>query len=317
MKKIYYLFSIIILLAAACQKDPYPYITLQQAKQIDSLVHPAIKNVAFIYKGNIYYAADMTKPAAQITTSESAARFVKMSHDHTKFAYENVSGIIVVVDNKGTVITTLSQYTKVSSFDWSADDKTLYILNNSTLVYYGPAMNLPPITYPGISGTGNATCASVSPNGDLAYVIHWFDFSNGDEYELVIKPANNGKVTTYSNPDDIGSGLVMDYVNFTSATTDFVVGYGSPTGRQSRVEFFSGVNNFPTLTYSGSTTSTPIYNSTLNYLIGGSFDSNSNTIAPAAIYLGDPSEFEDANVPTSIVMTQYSVTGSNIYTDWK
>lgn len=316
MKKIYQGFFVaIVLIAFGCQKGPYPYITLKQAKQIDSLVHPGIKNVAFIYKNNIYYAADISKPATQITTNGSAARFVKMSHDHTKFAFENSSGIIVVVDNKGTVITTLSQYTKVSSFDWSNDDKTLYILNNSTLVYYGPAMNLPQITYPGISGTGNATCASVSPNGDLAYVIHWFDFSYGDEYELVIKPANNGTVTTYSNPDD--AGYVMDYVNFTAKTTDFVVGYGSPTGRQSIVEFFSGVNNYPTLTYSGSATSTPIYNSTLNYLVGGSYDNNANTIAPAALYLGAPSEFADANVPTSIIMTQYTVTGSNIYTDWK
>lgn len=316
MKKIYYgLTCLVILLASSCQKGPYPYITLDQVKKIDSVDHPAIKNVAFIYKGNVYYVADMTKAPTQITTNGSAARFIKMSHDHTKFAFENASGIIVVVDNTGTVITTLSQYTKVSSFDWSADDKTLYILNNSALVYYGPAMNLPSITYPGISGTGNATCASVSPNGDLAYVIHWFDFSYGDEYKLVIKPANNGPVTSYSDPEN--AGLVMDYVNFTSNTTDFVVGYGTPNGRQSKVEFFSGVNNFPTLTFSGTTTSTPIYNSTLNYLVGGSFDSNANTIAPAALYLGDPSVFVAANVPVDIVLTQYSVTGSNLYTDWK
>ncbi|MGZ3890534.1 MAG: hypothetical protein ACXVI9_08530 [Mucilaginibacter sp.] len=302
-------------MVSSCQKGPYPYITPEEVKKIDSVAHPAIKNVAFIYKNNIYYVADMTKTATQITTNGSAARFVKMSHDHTKFAYENAAGTIIVVDNKGAVIATLSQYTKVSSFDWSKDDKTLYILNNSTLVYYGPAMNLPSITYPGISGNGNATCASVSPNGDLAYVIHWFDFSYGDEYKLVIKPANNGPVTTYSNPEN--TGLVMDYVNFTSNTTDFVVGYGSPTGRQSMVEFFSGVNNFPKLTYGGSTTSTPIYNSTLNYLVGGSFNSGANTIAPAALYLGDPSEFQDANIPTTIVMKQYSATGSNLYTDWK
>ncbi|HWZ04837.1 MAG TPA: hypothetical protein VNX40_14570, partial [Mucilaginibacter sp.] len=192
MKRLIYTLSALLMLAAiGCQKGPYPYITKTQAKQIDSLVHPGITGAAFIYKSNIYYVADFTKPVVQVTTDGSAARFVKISHDHSKFAYLDFSNDIVIIDNKGTVITTLTQYTSVRAFDWSADDKTLYILNNSTMAYYGPAMRLPAFAYPGIvAGTStDILSAAVSIKGDFVYVVHSFDFNNGDTYELVLVPA--------------------------------------------------------------------------------------------------------------------------------
>lgn len=319
MKRTYFTWAGLVLLIVSCQKGPNPWISKKDMEALDSIAHPAVKNVAFLYKNNVYYAADMDKPVTQITTDGSASKFVKMSHDHSKFAYLDFSNRIAIVDNKGHNITTLTQYTQVKSFDWSADDKTLYVLNNSAISYYGPSMNLPDITFPGISSTTmEATCASVSPNGDLAYVIHWFDFNYGDLYKLVIKPANNGPVETYSDPDDVI--FRMDYVNFTSNTTDFVVGYGDPNSqspRESQLKFFTDLHNYPTITYSGTSTATPIYNSTLNYLVAGAYNSDANTIAPAALYLGEPSQYTGANVPATRILTQYSVTGDNVYTDWK
>src|SRR5258708_6118963 len=110
MKKLVYtLFALVFISVAGCQKGPDPYISLSDKKQIDSLVHPGITGAAFIYKSNIYYVADFTKPVTQVTKDGTAARFVKISHDHTEFAYLNAGGVIQIVDDKGAAITTLSQ----------------------------------------------------------------------------------------------------------------------------------------------------------------------------------------------------------------
>jgi hypothetical protein len=322
MKRIYHIIIYAALISIiSCQKGPYPYITKAATEKIDSAVHPGITNAAFIYKNDIYYVADFNKPVTQITMDGSFKAFVKLSHDHTKFAYQNSSGIIVVIDNKGTTIATLSQYTQVKSFDWSADDKTLYILNNNSMVYYGPSLNLPAITYPGIvnGSTLEVLSASVSMSGDFAYVVHGYNFIDGDKYELVIQPANKGQLIEYDDPDD--DVYTMDYVNFSSNKQDLVVGYresDDQSGSLEGLKFFTGLKAFPDATYGGGSTATPVYNSSLNYMVAGATDeSNSGTIAPAALYLGPNPVYTSANVAQSILLTNYSFSGSNVYTDWK
>jgi hypothetical protein len=317
MKKlIYSLLSVWFISAVGCQKGPYPYITLDEAKKIDSLVHPPIKNVAFIYNGNVYYAADFTRPITQVTTDGSAAKFVKVSHDHSKFAYLNSINQITIVDNKGSLIATLSQYTQVKSFDWSADDKTLYILNDNGIAYYGPAMKLPSISYQSFESLSDleVVSASVSMTGDIAYVVKGFDFYVGEKYELIIKPANNGKVIEYSNQDE--TEYMMDYVSFSTNNQDLVLGYNSPysgSGAQQRLQFFTGLNSYPDGGYGGGASATPIYNSTLNYLVAGKLNAD-NAISPAALYLGETPVYTSANVAKTIVLDKYT---GVLYIDWK
>lgn len=321
MKKIIYtLLCIVLASITGCQKGPYPYISKEDVKKIDSAVHPAIKNVAFIYKNNIFYAADLNKPVAQITTDGSALKLVKMSHDYSKFAYLNASNRIVIIDNKGNAITTLSQYAQVKSFDWSPDDKTLYILNGNAMAYYGVNMNLPAFNYPGIKNgsTTEVLSASVSIQGDLAYVVHGYNFIDGDKYELIIQPANGGQLIEYDDVED--DVYRMDYVNFSSNKQDLIVGYrelDDQSGRLETVKIFTDLKAHPDFTYGGSTTSTPIYNSSLNYLVEGFIDDNTSTIAPAALYLGTNPVYTSENVAKSIILTNYSFSGSNVYTDWK
>jgi hypothetical protein len=269
MKRIYYsLIVIITLLALGCQKGPYPYISKEDTKKIDSAIHLPIKNAAFIYQNNVYYVPNFDKPVIQITSDGSAAKLIKMSHDHSKFAYLNSLNSIIIVDDKGNNITTLTQYTHVKTFDWSPDDKTLYILNGNTMAYYGPSMNLPAFTHPGIPNVFGIEilCAAVSMQGDLAYTVH-ANLIDGDKYELVIVPANNGQVVTYTDPTNSTDPMI--YVNFTTGTTDFVLGYGYPNGGLTNLLFFKDLHNYPSVTYGGSATPTPVYNSTLNYMVGG------------------------------------------------
>jgi len=327
MNRTYYtVIGLIILFSAGCQKGPYPWITKKDVQKIDSAVHPAIKNVAFIYNKDVYYVADMDKPATRITTDGSAIGFVKMSHDHSKFAYLNPANRIQIVDNKGVIITTLSQYTQVKSFDWSADDQTLYILNGNAMAYYGPSLNLPAISYPGIinGSTKEVLSASVSMKGDFAFVVHGYNFFYGDKYELVIQPANNGAQIVYGVPAN-HSGL-MGYVSFSSNNQDMIVGYTETEhigpASQEYIDYFTDLKSYPDLSTSVNTDwgYTPLYNSTLNYIVtafADPDDEKSNLIMPAAFYLGPRSDYADANIPHSKFLRSYGVSIGSLYTDWK
>lgn len=319
------LFWLIVLLGSGCQKGPYPYISLNDTKKIDSAVHPLIKNVAFIYQHNVYYASDLDQPVTQITKDGPAFKFVKMSHGHTKFAYLDAFNRITVIDNKGAIIATLSQYTQVKSFDWSADDKTLYILNGNAMAYYGPAINLPAITYPGIpnGSTLEVLSASVSMKGDLAYVIHGYNFLYGDKYKVIIKPAGNASVIEYADPD-AGGALTMDYVNFSSNKQDLIVGYKEEhngSDSQQRLNIFTDLKTYPDFSYGMGNydiAATPVYNSSLIYLVGGFVDpDHREMVTPSALYLGPRSEYFRANLPQNKILSKFSFVGNSLYTDWK
>jgi hypothetical protein len=317
MKKlIYTLLSIWFIAAIGCQKGPYPYISLDDAKKIDSLVHPAIKNVAFIYNGDIYFAADLNKPLTQITKDGNAKSFVKVAHDHSKFAYLAQNNQLTIVSDKGSLIASLSNYTRVKTFDWSADDKTLYILNGDNIAFYGPALKLPSISYQSFQNASDVqvVSASVSMRGDLAYIIHGFDFYVGDKYEMIIKEANNGKIIEYK-PDLDGS--VMDYVHFSANKQDLVLGYKATYGSngEQTLELFTDLNAYPTGHYLSGGAATPVYNSTLNYLVAGKRNAD-NAISPAALYLGETPVYISANVAQTIVLDKYML-DNVLYIDWK
>ena len=322
MKKIIYtLLSVCVVSLFACQKDPYPYITLDDAKKIDSLVHPGIKNVAFIYNGNVYYVDDFTKPVVQITKDGSATSLVKLSHDHTKFAYLSGPGNIRIVDNKGVVLTTLSQYSDVKTFDWSADDKTLWILNGNDITFYGPNMKLPGISFESFNKYSNQEIlsASVSVNGDLAYVVKAFDFFTGTQYELIIERADNGPAIEY-RPDNFNGK--PDYVSFSAHNQDMVLGYvdintGHPGGAQENLEFFTDLNAYPTGHYGAVPSATPVYNSKLNYVVAAG-QNKSGANVPAALYLGtgDTTVSTGANVAQTLFLDKFGFSGV-LYIDWK
>ncbi len=304
-------YTAIILLGSGCQKGEYPYISKSEVNNLFAIQNPAVQNVAFIYNNDVYYMADFDKPAQKVTNSIGLKKFVKMSHDHTKFAFMDGSNFIEVVDNKGKLITTITQYNQVKIFDWSADDKTLYILNNAQMVYYGPAMSLP-ITYPGIIAgySTEVLSASVSVGGDFAYIIHAYAYSYGDVYKLVIKPAGSTAVIVYNNNDYPYS---MNYVNFSSNKQDLVVGYRDATDVSynfEKLDFFTELKANPDFSIQSSETyCTPVYKSNINYMVSGYTPNGSNKVTLLASY--------ESDITKNKILTQYSSTGNGLYTDWK
>jgi hypothetical protein len=315
MKLHYFLYLILIIFFAACQKTENPYVP---KSVIDSLIarqNPTMKNVAFIFNNDIYFLAAFDKPVLRITsTPNSSKRFVSMSHNHTKFAYLNRNNSIVIVDNKGLQIEQLSQYTDVKSFDWSLDDKTLYILNNNMMFYYGPSMNLPEITYPGINwgATPEVLSASVSSKGDFAYVFYAFYPFGPDYYKLVVKRADKKADVVYRDDDQ---NAQMAYVAFSVNEQDLLVGYKPRTtvnNKLYKLAFFTGLKNYPDGQMESTTQaySTPKFNSSLDYMVGGYMSDSSDTLKLNAFGFG---KFSGKNLRRS----EFFTVGDAIYTDWK
>jgi hypothetical protein len=154
--------------------------------------------------------------------------------------------------------------------------------------------------------------------GDFAYVVHWFDFFNGDQYQLVVQPHGNGKQFTYTNPDE--AAYEMDYVNFSANRQDMILGYRDANNPSSDVqqsmEVFTDLKTYPDFTYGGGCT--PLYNSTIAYIVMG-YTGNNPAAVPAALYVGQTQDitFANASVPQNIFLTNYSSSNSNFYTDWK
>ena len=293
-----------------CQKPGDPYISKAESNALYAAQNPAVQNVAFIYNNEVYFLADFDNSAQKITSSGGIKKFVKVSHDHTKFAYQNVSGNVEIIDKTGKLITTLN-YSGIKSFDWTADDKTLFILSNDNLYYYGTALNLS-ITYPGITPgyTTEILSASISLKGDFAYIIHYSAYTYGDKYRLVIKPAGGGTTITYDNNTVPYS---MNYVQFSANLQDMTVGYRDPTYSANsfeRVEFFTGLGAYPKFSFeSSSTYGTPVYNSTLNYTVCTVGDANSGKFTLSA--------FANSSSLKTKIQAQYTTTGNGLYTDWK
>lgn len=308
MKRIYYILVFFVLwMASGCQKGPYPYITLDQVKKIDSVRHPAIQNVVFVYNNELYLMADFDTKPVRITNSGVPKKFIKSSHDHTKFAYLSSGNVIEIVDKTGKVITTLSNYKDVRNFDWSADDKTLYIVNGGSIAFYGPALKVPSITYEG--GYYDFISAAISDKGDFAYILKKYNFSALDQYEVVIKPAGGGTMKIFK---DDNSDFPMAYINFAANTNDMMLGFRelhSGTDDLDKVYLFDGLNDYPTLKYGASRSrySTPVYNSSTQYLLWG-VDNDNDQHVLFATYLND-------DVPDN----NKSLTGFDgvDYLDWK
>jgi hypothetical protein len=315
MKAIHLILSILIFfLFSSCDKTENPYVDKQVIEALIKAQNPEVEHVAVIYNKDIYYLSNLAQAGIRVTnTPGNSKTFVKMSHNHKQFAYLDGSGTIVIVNLQGQVVTTLPQYGDVKSFDWSADDKTLYILNNNEIAYYGPSMNLPEITYNGlISGMSmEVLSASVSMQGDLAYIIHGFSFLTGDKYKMIIKPANKAADIVFEDNSTIPS---MRYVAFSSNKQDLVLGYSESTylpNHLTKIYVFIDLQKDDHY-YFGSKYGcfTPLFNESKSFLVAGCSSGSDNIVKLAA--LGVNKQIEK-NIYSNLYTTQNNV----LYTDWK
>jgi hypothetical protein len=73
--------------------------------------------------------------------------------------------------------------------------------------------------------------------------------------------------------------------------------------------------SYPDAGYDGGASATPIYNSTLNYLVAGKLNVD-NVVSPAVLYMVKLPFIQALMWPKTIVLDKYDLTGV-LYIDWK
>ncbi|KLT64771.1 hypothetical protein [Pedobacter sp. BMA] len=315
MKKILLLSIFLVSLFFSCKKAENPYVSKEEIDALIKLKNPDVEHVALIYKNDVYYLENITKPGKRITNTPGVIkRLIKMSHDHKKFAYlEYYSSTIVITDINGTVTNRLSQYSNIKSFDWSADDQTLYILSGNKMVYFGTDMKLPDFTYNGITAgsTLEVLSASVSMKGDLAYVVHGYHYLYGDKYKMIIKPANKSADVVF---EDNSTYPTMRYVAFSSNNQDLVLGYISDSSKPNHINQayvfinFRRASEYSFGSYNGMVT--PLFNESKSFAVTTRTSDNPSSTKPIAIGFNKQ---KDRNLTGEI----YTSENDAVYTDWK
>lgn len=267
MKRIM-LVAISLITLIGCRKD--------NSIVIENPIFHQVQNVSYILKNDIYFLTDFNGGSEQITHSAEVIKTnVKMSYDYQKFAYLNSEGIVEIVNRSGQLIAVLSNYTEVKSFDWSADSKTLWMLNDNDIVFYGPEMNLPGFVYPPTVPSGvdiDILLMAISKNGDMAYCYNWSGYDSNEltgqwwqiyGHGFVRIYNDNNQTMKYSSGD--GSDYSRKYLQFSSNKQDLILGFGNEEVL-SKIELYKGYDFYSSYQKEGNFT-TPIYRSDLNILL--------------------------------------------------
>ena len=156
------------------------------SKSVDPTTQPKGSEIIYVESGKLY-AIDRTltnvKTYPNIAASGSIA-YASINPAHTKIAYKTISGNINIIDSTGTFIATIPSTTAVNSFDWHANNETLYYVDGFTLKFYGKALTTS-ITdfnttaiFP-VGGTFKKVFgASVLADGSVVYLTEYYTGSN-------------------------------------------------------------------------------------------------------------------------------------------
>jgi hypothetical protein len=301
-----------IFLFSCTKKDPFisksAYDALVQSES------STIQNVSFIFNENIYFLSNFEGTPEQITNDASGSKSnLKMSYDHQKFAYQNISGYIEIVSRSGRLLEQLVQYSDVKSFNWSTDNKTLYILNNNELVFFGEPMDVPTLDIPSEIPSNfkkDIVALSISVFGDLAYIVKTDNQNFTYGYMMVTKPndGSNSKLIYHQGQYNQGESSNLNYIQFSSHNQDLVLGYEDYYDK--RMDLFKNLYQTPEYTYRSSAEyRNSIYRSDLNYLLT-CYQASSST---DFIIKADALNYSDDD----IILSEYSSSSTSLYLDWK
>lgn len=313
--KNYFIISFLSLFIFAQCKQENPFVSKEVIDKIEAEKNPLIGNISFIFNNDIYYLKNIKASPKQLTFSPSLEKTeVKINHKGDKIAYLNKNSIPVIIDTIGNIISTLSHFSEVKKMDWSFDDETLYMLIGNEIKFYGPPMDIPSISYPGIPVNISPTLEfiAISNNNDIAYSYTTFDYLNGTVYRVIFKKKDNlDKAEELVKIKD----NKIKHLQFVNKTNDLIIGYDYFTYSRevTKVEVYPYLQKYPSSIFESSQKYIdPIYRADLQYMVSARKDLNSDhyTIAANRFFQDNKGDYYFNNYSTS----QFPF---NIYVNWK
>lgn len=317
MRTIFYILSAFVLfLLVSCSDNPY--VSKEEIDKIRENNKTKLYNIAIIFNNDVYLLPRQDSVALQLTHTPSAVKTnIKINHHHSKIAYINNNGNPVIIDTKGNVIATLTQFKNIKSMDWSYDDASLYFLIGNEFMYYGTKMTPPTFTYPipkvsdpyysmtDEERNFTVLSASISVNNDLAYIFQYSDRETGTHQKLVVKTTQSALIEKDVYPEN------LDYVNFSGNNTDLVVGQSNNSDK----EYLDNLRLYEELQFTKYSfenfdlCNNPCYRSDLQFLIYQKRDKENGKFSLYAMSL-------DGLHPSQVI-EPFSNSSGRIYVDWK
>lgn len=181
MKKHLILILIITVVLTGCKKYEVQYGTETGATTV---LQNDVYDIAYSTEEGVFLLTTAMSRSKMLVSFANKFRpkagRVALSPKKDKVAYVDPdNGVPVIVDTSGNVLAELTQYTNVNDLGWYNGDKTLYILSNNQVYFYGEALDLPNPLFARPSGANDYEVTSLDINDelDVAYGAIYYEFS--------------------------------------------------------------------------------------------------------------------------------------------
>ncbi|WMX16617.1 MULTISPECIES: hypothetical protein [unclassified Aureispira] len=173
MKKQFILLVVMALLLHNCQKYEAQY-GIETAEE--TVLGGNTYEIAYCTEEGVFLLTGNMKRAKKVVSFANKlypeAKHVALSIQKDRVAYiDPDTRTPVIVDTMGNVLEELTQYTNTNDLGWHNGDRTLYILANNQVHFYGEALSLPNALFvqPPSSYDYEVTSLDINDDLDVAY----------------------------------------------------------------------------------------------------------------------------------------------------
>jgi hypothetical protein len=96
--------------------------------------------ILYVQSGKLYTIDPKLEDIRPYPNLPTGIVFAAINPAHTKIAYKTALGNITLIDSSGTQLATIASTSAVTSFDWHANNETLYYVDGFTLKFYGKSV---------------------------------------------------------------------------------------------------------------------------------------------------------------------------------
>jgi hypothetical protein len=300
--------AVLCLLVGCQSENPFLPNDVAEAMLKEKEVKP-VENVAFVYNNDVYWLRNFDGVAKRITQTATVKHDIRQNYAHSRLAYLDANYSPVIIDTVGAMVKQLTTFKGVKQMDWTADDKTLYMLIGNDLQFYGPKPVVPAIE---IEYNENVVSAVITKDLDLLYVVQT-PTVYGIGTERLIKKNHDGTTITIRKPS--GETGHMENIRLSKDGKHFILSYTNYPGEASYTEIgiYSLDDQYPKLTYDNDSYAEPIYDDVSGFLVmTENFGGYNDEFQLLAFYTRNEAFGEDLTKYLT-----YSTTKPEIYVDWK
>lgn len=188
MKNLYFAATAIIILALGCGKYETQYDGPYNPGEV--VTPPRTYDLVYVQGGKIKMANEFLSYFKTITVPETNVKYVSISPNHTKLAYKEASGSIIVIDSSGNNRVVVPNSSSAVDFAWFDNDVLYYANISGQLSFYGGSLNVHTTTLKKSSSDIRLHACAILPDLSLVFIT---TTSTGQIYLVRDKPTGTDR----------------------------------------------------------------------------------------------------------------------------